>query len=134
MGNGPSNLARTFSEDIQEVREIIFIVCLVLSSRYVIILLHILFCDDERTFVSQLTLSFLSHLFPQSMKVLWRAHQQHQPRRTGDDDVENRRRGQRPTLKRRRAFRQNHRRVTFGKSGNEKVPRKQNGERTHHRG
>ena len=35
MGNGPSNLARTFSEDIGEVREIIFIVCLVLSSRYI---------------------------------------------------------------------------------------------------
>lgn len=136
MGNGPSNLARTFSEDIGEVREIIFIVCLVLSSRYYIILLCILFCDDERTFVSQLT-TFRFYLIcsPKTMKVLRRAHQQHQPRRTRDHDVEKRRRGrQRPTLKRRRAFRQNHRRVTFGKSGNEKVPRKQNGERTHRRG
>jgi hypothetical protein len=64
MGNGPSNLARTFSEDIGEVREIIFIVCLVLSSRYYIILLCILFCDDERTFVSQLT-TFRFYLVPQ---------------------------------------------------------------------
>ena len=64
MGNGPSNLARTFSEDIQEVREIIFIVCLVLSSRYYIILLCILLCDDERTFVSQLT-TFRFYLVPQ---------------------------------------------------------------------
>lgn len=64
MGNGPSNLARTFSEDIGEVREIIFIVCLVLSSRYYIILLCILSCDDERTFVSQLT-TFRFYLVPQ---------------------------------------------------------------------
>lgn len=64
MGNGPSNLARTFSEDIGEVREIIFIVCLVLSSRYYIILLCILLRDDERTFVSQLT-TFRFYLVPQ---------------------------------------------------------------------
>ena len=65
------------------------------------------------------------------MKVLWREHHQHQPRRTGNDDDFEKRRRQRPTLERRRSFRKNHRRVTFGKSGNEKVPRKQNGERTH---